>query len=99
MGQRTSSSRSESIMVAMPDPCPPRFATPRTPSRPTKGHEAAAIAKAMGHELLPWQQQVLDVGLEMELVDGIWLPAYREIVVTVPRQCGKTLLTLVWELH
>lgn len=44
-----------------------------------------------------WQAQVANVGLEV-LDDGI-TPAYREIVVTVPRQSGKTALVLAWELH
>jgi hypothetical protein len=44
---------------------------------------------------MPWQRLVADVGLELE--DG--LPAYREIVITVPRQSGKTALMLAWEVH
>jgi hypothetical protein len=43
---------------------------------------------------MPWQRYVADVGCE--LVDG--RPAYREIVVTVPRQSGKTTLFLSWQL-
>lgn len=45
---------------------------------------------------MPWQQLVADVGLEYDPVSG--LPAYREIVITVPRQSGKTTLCLGWEL-
>lgn len=45
---------------------------------------------------MPWQKMVADVGLEI-LENG--LPAYREVVVTVPRQNGKTFLVLAWELH
>jgi phage terminase large subunit-like protein len=41
---------------------------------------------------MPWQRQVLDTALEHE--DG--RPAYRTVVVTVPRQNGKT--TLLWAL-
>jgi hypothetical protein len=44
---------------------------------------------------MPWQQLVADVGFEIQ--DG--LPAYREIVITVPRQSGKTSLMLAWEVH
>lgn len=40
---------------------------------------------------MPWQRLVVDVGLEVE-PDGT--PAYREVVVTVPRQSGKTTLVL-----
>ena len=46
---------------------------------------------------MPWQQLVADVGLEIDPISG--LPAYREIVVTVPRQSGKTTLVLAWELQ
>lgn len=45
--------------------------------------------------MMPWQQLVADVGLELDPVSG--LPAYREVVVTVPRQSGKTTLVLAWE--
>jgi hypothetical protein len=45
---------------------------------------------------MAWQEQVANVGLEV-LEDGT--PAYREIVVTVPRQSGKTALVLAWEVH
>lgn len=38
---------------------------------------------------MPWQQHVLDVVCEL---DEEGLPAYREVVITVPRQNGKTLL-------
>lgn len=37
---------------------------------------------------MPWQQQVLDVGLEIDPETG--LLAYREVIVTVMRQQGKT---------
>lgn len=76
--------------------CWPRYSTPRTTSRRTRGDELARIAKALGVPLMPWQQLVADVGLEI-LDDG--RPAYREVVVTVPRQNGKTTLVLSWQLH
>jgi hypothetical protein len=46
---------------------------------------------------MPWQRLVADVGLE--LMPDTGLPAYREIVVTVPRQNGKTTLTLAFEIQ
>lgn len=46
---------------------------------------------------MPWQRLVADVGLELDADTG--LPAFREIVVTVPRQSGKTTLVLAWELQ
>lgn len=47
---------------------------------------------------MPWQRLAADVGGEFELVDGKPVPAYREVVITVPRQAGKTTLVLCWEI-
>jgi phage terminase large subunit-like protein len=74
----------------------PRWATERT-GRPTHGGKVAEVAAALGFELLPWQRQVVDVALEHE--DGRLV--YRDVMVAVPRQSGKTTLTLalmVWRL-
>jgi hypothetical protein len=76
--------------------CEPRWATPRTPSRKTLGDQAARIAVALGKPLLPWQRQVFDVALEVN-EDGT--PAYRDVVVTVPRQQGKSQALLTAVLH
>ena len=79
----------------------PRYATRRTKSRQTRGHEIAAIAQLLGTPLLPWQRLVADIGTEM-IVDrktGLIIPAYREICITIPRQSGKTTLTLAWQIH
>lgn len=46
---------------------------------------------------MPWQQLVADVGGEYDPVTGI--PFFREVVVTVPRQSGKTTLVLSWEVQ
>lgn len=46
---------------------------------------------------MPWQQLIADIATEVDEQTG--KPAYREIVVTVPRQSGKTTLVLAWELH
>jgi hypothetical protein len=45
---------------------------------------------------MPWQQQIADIALEV-MPDGT--PAFRELNVLVPRQCGKTSLMLAMELH
>ena len=74
--------------------CLPRWATPRSADRETLGGEVGALARQLGQPLMPWQQLVADVGLELDPESG--LPAYREIVVTVPRQSGKTTLVLGW---
>lgn len=46
----------------------------------------------MGKSLMPWQQHVADVALEIDPETGRF--AYREIVLTVPRRSGKSLLLL-----
>lgn len=46
---------------------------------------------------MPWQVRVIEVATEYDPDTGN--PFYREIIVTVPRQSGKTLLILVWMLH
>ena len=68
---------------------PPVAATQRSPERSTYGPAVGAFARAIGRPLMPWQQYVADVALE---VDGNGRFAYRQVVVTVPRQSGKTTL-------
>jgi len=55
------------------------------------------VAEQLGQPLMPWQRMVADVASEID--DDTGLPAFREVVVTVPRQSGKTTLVLAWELH
>jgi phage terminase large subunit-like protein len=50
----------------------------------------ARVAKALGLPLLPWQRQVLNVALE-RAEDR---PAYRDVLVSVPRQSGKSSMAL-----
>lgn len=73
--------------------CAPRFATRRR-RRASFGGRLAKVAELLGQPLMPWQRLVADVGCEM--ADG--RPAYREVIVTVPRQSGKTTLFLSWQL-
>jgi hypothetical protein len=46
---------------------------------------------------MPWQRHVADVALETDPDTGLLV--YRRIVVTVPRQSGKTTLTLAKMVH
>lgn len=75
--------------------CPPRFATRRRSERATFGGRLAKIAELVGQPFMPWQSYVADVGCEL---DERGLPAYREVVVTVPRQSGKTTLFVSWQV-
>jgi len=49
----------------------------------------AEVAAQLGTPLMPWQQYVVDVALELDPETGQL--AYREVVLTVPRQSGKAL--------
>lgn len=78
-----------SALAARATEAPALYATPRSPGRRTHGGAIAAVARAMGGELMPWQRQVADVATEL-LEDGSW--AYPIVVVEVQRQAGKTHL-------
>ena len=74
----------------------PAYATERDPNRWTEGTQVAVVAKHLGTPLLPWQQYVADVAGE-RLEDGSY--AYPVVVVTVPRQTGKTTLLRAIGVH
>lgn len=77
--------------------CPPRFGTPRNFDRATLGEQAAQVAERLGLPLMPWQRYVLDVALEIDPATGLlW---YGEVVLTVPRQSGKTTTWLAVCTH
>jgi phage terminase large subunit-like protein len=50
-----------------------------------------AVAEAFGYQLMAWQRMVLEVACE---VDEKGRFVYREVIITVPRQSGKTTLIL-----
>lgn len=67
----------------------PRWSTRRTPRRRSFGPEVADVSRALGHPPMEWQALVLDVGLEHRVKGD--RPYFDEaVVVTVPRQQGKT---------
>jgi phage terminase large subunit-like protein len=69
----------------------PRWATPAT-GRPDFSGKVGVVARALGFGgLMPWQQQVIGTGTEVR-EDG--LPRFREIVIEVPRQQGKSISIL-----
>jgi len=69
----------------------PKYATRRNPANPTFGARIAATAAFLGGSLMPWQRQVADVALELDPdTPGAW--RYPVVVVTVPRQAGKSFL-------
>lgn len=91
MGRR----RLSSVSHRRGQPARPKFATRRRPERETLGPRVAQFATLLGTPPMPWQQDLLDVALEIDSETGHL--AYREVVVTVPRQQGKTTLILAVE--
>lgn len=77
--------------------CPPRWGTERNHDRDTYGPAVGKVAARLGTPLMPWQQHVADIVLEIDPATGLLV--YREYVVTVPRQSGKTTLILAKLVH
>jgi phage terminase large subunit-like protein len=75
----------------------PRYATPRDESRATLGPSVAAVADKLGMPLMEWQCRIADVALEIDSATGRL--AYRDVVVTCPRQQGKSSLLLALRVH
>jgi phage terminase large subunit-like protein len=68
-------------------PAAARFATPPG-GRPNFAAPVAAVAAALGFDLMPWQRQVNATGTEM---GPAGLPVYRQVTVEVMRQQGKSI--------
>jgi phage terminase large subunit-like protein len=76
--------------------CAARWASPRSRRR-SSGRAVEVVARDLGLKLLPWQRSVLTVALEQ----ARGRPAYRDVVVSVPRQSGKSsmaLALLIWRM-
>lgn len=73
----------------------PRFATPRTPERPTFGPQVRRIAHLMGLKRLRVQEYIWDVALEVQSEEagdpapGNW--AYDTVDITLPRRGSKSV--------
>lgn len=67
----------------------PRHHTPRS-DRPTRGDGVAKLATAKQRPLMPWQRAAVDVALEVDPATGLY--RYSTVVISVPRQSGKTKL-------
>lgn len=67
-----------------------RGGTKRDESRRSEGARAARVAAMLGTPLLPWQRYVLDVATEIDPDTGSYY--YNRVVISTPRQCGKSAL-------
>lgn len=72
--------------------CVPKWSTRRRYERATWGPYWGRVASALGKPYMPWQQWVADIAGETDPVTGML--CYSRIVLTVPRQSGKTSLML-----
>lgn len=77
-------------------PPAPTYATAPTPGARHQLPGLARTARLLGVPLMPWQRQVARVATERR-PDGRW--RYRTVVVTVPRQSGKTTLVQALQVH
>lgn len=75
----------------------PRYAPVRDHSLKTEGGEIAALSRLMGKPLMPHQRLISDVGTELR-ADGSGYK-YKYVVVTLPRQSGKTTLLTPVQLN
>lgn len=74
----------------------PRYATSRNPDRASYGSQVDQVAAALGHPSMPWQSYVNAVSSEV-LEDGSF--AYPLVVLSTPRQAGKTTLLQGIQAH
>lgn len=70
-------------------PPPPPSLTPGRRDRPSTGGRIGRVSAALGAPFMPWQEHAAAVGAE-RLPDG--RPAYSVVVVSTPRQAGKSTL-------
>ncbi|WP_165217248.1 terminase TerL endonuclease subunit [Schaalia sp. ZJ1691] len=79
---------------------PPAFSPERDTEYLSEGEEIARVAHLLGLELMPWQKHVADIATEYTLDDeGNRIYHYKTVLVTVPRQSGKTTLMTPVRLH
>lgn len=79
----------------------PNYAPERDPEHwLTEGHEIERVANMLGKTLMPWQRYVVDRATEYRLdAEGQRVYRYSTVLVTVPRQSGKTTLVGPVQLH
>lgn len=69
----------------------PKYATARNPANPTTGAQVELVAQFLNTPLMPWQKLVAEVAGERH-AEHPERARYQTVVVTVPRQSGKTTL-------
>lgn len=72
--------------------CVPRWATKRDQNRKTLGDQVGAISELLGKKLMPWQLEAFRTALETDEEGNL---VYNRVILTVPRQNGKTWMVMV----
>lgn len=72
---------------------PPRYATKRNPALKTRGGKIRVLADLIGRPLKPHQQYIADVATELNPPGSRLKWRYQLVIVSLPRQTGKTTLT------
>lgn len=71
---------------------PPTAATRRNPELRTRGGKIGVLAAALGRPLKPHQQYIADVATELNPPGSRLRFRYQLVIVSLPRQTGKTTL-------
>lgn len=78
----------------------PKYAPVRDASYRSEGGEIAKVARLLGKPLMPWQRAVVDAATEYRVMpDGSRRYRYSTVLVSVPRQSGKTTLMGPVQIH
>lgn len=77
---------------------PAKYSPPRDETLATIGPQVAVVSAALGHPFMPWQDQVANTAGELHPTrPGEY--RYKTVVLTVPRQAGKTTLLQAVKVH
>lgn len=79
-----------------PTATPRPWSTQRDPAWATEGGEIARLARVMGKPFMPHQRYIADVATER---DSFGRYRYRTVLITLPRQSGKTTLLGPVQMH
>ena len=77
----------------------PLYLTPKSDTLPNRLDEYQALAGLLGWALMPWQEAVIERATEYH--PSTEIPRWRRVVITVPRQSGKTtllVLVVLWRM-
>lgn len=84
--------RGRSSSLSLRDSWQPLWATQRSPERATLGPRVEQVSRALKKPFMPHQRMIADVAMEIDPETG--LLAYREVILVMMRQNGKSEMIL-----